>query len=308
MTLHCKPSGARERRLAHQEAAQQSQLERQNPGGTETRVLFTTGARDRRLAHQEAARQSQRTRAEPHPSQNLAVQRVMAQSGGQVCWARFGGFGAEWCVGFVAELVHTCTVGLAVQSVCRAADKCTLVPRWQQGRAVSACLCRAHVQRQHYFANADCLGKLATGPAPAVCQLCSKAPQGTSDVCPYTVSDSFFGAGAAAGSAADRGGLADGRPRRRPHGLPRHGARRAFGVSGSRGWHACSVWCFPARRPCAGHVLLLPPESLAPRMLLPDRLHVVSSAHCPLVLVHATSWQPASWSAARLAVCCAMGW
>jgi hypothetical protein len=57
-------------------------LETLNPGNTDSH--FTAGARDRRLAHQEAARQSQRTRAEPHPSQNLAVQRVMAQSGGQV--------------------------------------------------------------------------------------------------------------------------------------------------------------------------------------------------------------------------------
>lgn len=60
-------------------------MEDNKPWRFDTSFDITAGARDRRLAHQEAARQSQRTRAEPHPSQNLAVQRVMAQSGGQVC-------------------------------------------------------------------------------------------------------------------------------------------------------------------------------------------------------------------------------
>jgi hypothetical protein len=101
--------GARDRRLAHQEAARQIQRTKLNPGeNTKPWKRFTTGARDRRLAHQEAARQSQRTRAEPHPSQNLAVQRVMAQSGGQV------GFLFKWFVGSWAELVRVCVTGLAV--------------------------------------------------------------------------------------------------------------------------------------------------------------------------------------------------
>lgn len=58
------------------------------------------GARERRLAQQEAARQSQRTRAEPHPSQAVAVQRVLAQSGGQVT-AELGLPDEQDCIGIV---------------------------------------------------------------------------------------------------------------------------------------------------------------------------------------------------------------